>query len=459
MNPAQIAAKGIERKLNKNREKHDWEAGIRDKVLPAFHDFWEACDNPQYLYKVEKGGRNSSKSTHISIRIITELMKSPVSALVIRKVAETLADSVVEQLKWAISYLGVEDDWKESKSPLGLTYKPTGNRIIFRGADKPQKIKSIKASKFPIAILWIEELDEFRDEDEVDTIVKSVLRAGLPEGLRYSIFYSYNPPKRKSSWVNKKYNTQFLPKNVFVHHSTYLDNPHVSQAFLDDAVEDKQKNEHKYKWIYLGEPIGGGVVPFSNLVFRIITDAEVAAFDNIRQGIDWGYAADPFAFVRLHYDKTRRKLYLFDEIYGIKMSNREAAERIKKKGYHTVTSVADSAEPKSIDEVKTFDVKCVGAVKGPGSVESGEKWLDDLEEIVIDVARTPNAAREFENIDYQVDRDGNIRSKLEEKDNHTIDATRYAVEELIVEAPPPAEESYDTEPATYHAKKRGMFRR
>lgn len=400
---------------------------MSEKALPAFYDFWKACD--KYLYKVLKGGRNSSKSTHISIRIIYDLMKHPVNALVIRKVGNTLSESVFEQLLWAIDYLGVTKEWKVIKSPLGLTYLPRGNKIIFRGADEPAKIKSIKTSKFPITHLWIEELAEFKNEEEVDTIVNSVLRAELPDGLKYSIFFSYNPPKRKQNWVNKKYNTQFVSANTFVHQSTYLDNPYVSQTFREEAEGVKEKNEHKYRWIYLGEPIGGGVVPFNNLVFRTITDEEIERFDNIRQGIDWGYAADPFAFVRLHYDKTRRRLFFINEVYGVKLSNREAAEKIKAKECDDCSMTADSAEPKSIAEMKTYSLKCYGAKKGPGSVEYGEKWLDDLEEIVIDYKRTPNVAREFENIDYKVDKDGNIRSELEDTDNHTIDATRYACED------------------------------
>lgn len=402
---------------------------MSEKVLPEFYNFWRACENPTYLYKVLKGGRNSAKSTHISERIIVDMMKYPVNALVMRKVANTLSESVFEQLKWAIEYLGVEKYWKATKSPLGLIYKPRGNRIIFRGADEPEKVKSIKTSKFPIALLWIEELADFKSEADVDTIINSVLRARLPEGLKYSIFFSYNPPKRKQNWVNKKYNSQFISKNVYVHHSTYLDNPHVSDEFLFDAEESKVRNVHKYKWVYLGEPIGGGIVPFDNLVFRDITDEEVKCFDNIQQGIDWGYAADPFAFVRLHYDKRRRRLFFIGEIYEIKLSNREAALRIISNGWNDVPVTADSAEPKSIAEMKTYGIKCTGAKKGPGSVEYGEKWLGDLEEIVIDYKRTPKVAKEFENIDYQMDKDGNIKSKLEDQDNHTIDSTRYACED------------------------------
>ena len=403
------------------------EIKLSDKILPAFHDFWTAC--PSNLYKVLKGGRNSGKSTTIAQRIIYDVMKYPINALCVRKVGETLENSVFEQLLWAIENLEVEQYWQIRRNPLRLTYMPTKTQVIFRGADKPEKIKSIKTSKFPIAILWIEELDEFKNETEVDVIVNSVLRAELPLGLFYSILYSYNPPKRKQNWVNKKYNTQFLPQNVYVHHSDYMDNPYTSEAFQQDAEEARKNNEHKYRWVYLGEPIGGGVVPFDNLSFRDITDEEVEHFDNIRQGIDWGYAADPFAHVRLHYDKKRRRVYFLDEIYEVKLSNREAASRLIDKEYHQDTSIAGHDEPKSVAEMKSYGIKCKSAKAGPGSVEFGEKWLDDLEEIVIDYRRTPNIAKEFENIDYQVDKDGNIKSKLEDKDNHTIDATRYACED------------------------------
>lgn len=398
-------------------------------ITPKFQSFWKASNSRKYLRHVLKGGRASSKSTHVALKLIKDMMKYPVTTLCIRKVARTLEESVFEQLKEAIDMLGVADYWRVVKSPLQLVYLPRGNKIIFRGADDPMKIKSIKVSKFPIAFLWIEELAEFKTEEEISTIENSVLRAELPDGLFYAFYYSYNPPKRKQSWVNKKYESHMIPANTFVHHSTYLDNPHISKAFIEEAEHVKATRPDKYKWEYLGEAIGSGVVPFENLDFRRITDDEIKSFDNIRQGIDFGYGPDPYTFVRWHYDKTRRCIYAIDEHYGQKISNREAAAWIKSKGYQTQQTIADSAEPKSIDEMKDHGVRIKGAKKGPDSVQYGEEWLDDLEQIVIDPERTPNIAREFENIDYATDADGNPRPRLEDKDNHTIDATRYAFEE------------------------------
>ncbi|MEK5277669.1 PBSX family phage terminase large subunit [Paenibacillus sp. FSL H7-0735] len=408
---------------------------LSEIVTPQFKSFWQASNSHRYLRHVLKGGRGSAKSTHIGLKVVKDVMKYPVTALVIRKVARTLEESVFEQLKEAIEILGVSAYWRVLKSPLQLIYLPRGNKIIFRGADDPLKLKSIKVSKFPIAIMWIEELAEFKTEEEVTTIENSVLRAELPDGLFYAFYYSYNPPKRKQNWTNKKYESQFRQANTYVHHSTYLDNPHLSKAFLEEAEEAKSKGKIdkdglslRYKWEYLGEAIGSGVVPFDNLVFREITDDEIKSFDNIRQGIDWGYGVDPVSFGRWHYDKTRRRLYALDERFGVKISNRELAEWINARNYHDVVTTADNAEPKSIDEMKTYGIRIRGAKKGPGSVEYGEKWLDDLKEIVIDSKRTPHTAKEFEDIDYQTDADGNPRAKLEEKDNHSIDQCRYALE-------------------------------
>lgn len=401
---------------------------LSEKVTPKFQEFWRASNSHKFLRHVCKGGRGSAKSSHIAMKVIKDMMKYPVTTICIRKVARTLEESVFEELKEAIDRLGVSAYWKVMKSPLQLIYVPRGNKIIFRGADDPMKIKSIKVSKFPIAFMWIEELAEFKTEDEVTTIENSVLRAELPDGLFYAFYYSYNPPKRKQNWVNKKYESQFIPENTYIHHSTYLENPFISKAFIEEAEEVKRQRPLKYEWEYLGKAIGSGVVPFDNLTFRRITDDEIKSFDNIRQGIDWGYGVDPFSFGRWHYDKTRRRLYALDELYGVKISNREAAEWIKSKGYQSFATLADSSEPKSIDEMRGYGVNVRGAKKGPGSVEYGEKWLDDLEEIIIDPQRTPNTAREFENIDYMTDADGNPKAKLEDKDNHTIDQCRYALE-------------------------------
>ncbi|MFM1581222.1 PBSX family phage terminase large subunit [Helcococcus bovis] len=401
---------------------------LSELIPEKFHQVWKKALDPDVLHVVCKGGRGSGKSSDIAHIIIQLIMRHPVNAVAIRKVDNTLELSVFEQLRWAINEQKVSHLFKINKSPLKITYLPRGNYIAFRGAQKPERIKSLKDSKFPFAIAWIEELAEFNTEDEVKTITNSLLRGQLSDGLFYKFFYSYNPPRRKHNWVNKKYNSHKIPDNTFVHHSTYKDNPFIAKQFIDEALTTKEVNERRYKWEYLGEAIGSGVAPFENLEFRKITDEEMAILDNIRQGNDFGYANDPNAFVRWHYDKKKRRIYAIDEIYGVKISNRELAQRINDKGYSSTETMCDSAEPKSIDELRSLGLRVSPAKKGPDSVEHGERWLDDLDKIIIDPSRTPNIAREFESIDYQVDKDGNTKPRLEDTGNHTIDATRYAFE-------------------------------
>ena len=401
-------------------------------LLPKkFHSVWKASLDQNILHVVCKGGRGSGKSSDIAHIIVQLMMRYAVNAVCIRKVDNTLEQSVYEQLKWAISEQGVTHLFKFNKSPLRITYLPRGNYVVFRGAQQPERIKSLKDSQFPFAIGWIEELAEFKTEDEVKTITNSLLRGELDDGLFYKFFYTYNPPKRKQSWLNKKYESQFQPDNTFVHASTYKDNPFIAKEFIEEAEATRERSERRYRWEYLGEAIGSGVVPFDNLEFREITDEEAANFDNIRNGVDFGYATDPLAFVRWHYDKKKNGIYAVDEFYDQKISNRKLAEWLKKRGYSAEEIFADSAEPKSIAELRNdLDIPRVrGVKKGPDSVEFGERWLDDLDFICIDPKRTPKTAREFENIDYQVDKDGNPKPRLEDKDNHSIDATRYAFSE------------------------------
>jgi phage terminase large subunit len=399
---------------------------LADVILPAYYDLHKAVKS-DCLFVVCKGGRNSAKSSHIAIELILRRMKYNSHALVLRKYEKYNSTSVYEQLKWAIDILQVQAYWKMKVSPLELTYTPTGAKIIFAGGDDPTKIKSIKMSDMPITDLWIEEVAEFRTESDVTTITNSIIRAELPKGLDYKVFLSYNPPKQRQHWLNKKYETQFIPANVYLHHTDYRCNKHLGIQALDEIENCREHNQKRYDWEYLGKPIGSGVVPFSNLEFRKITDDEIKQFDNIRQGVDWGYGVDPLAFMRLHYDKTRRKIYIFDEYYGQKISNRQFAEWVLAKKYNDTMIYADSAEPKSVAEVLSYGIRCIGAKKGSGSVEYGEKWLDDLEGIIIDPDRCPNTAREFESIDYQTDKDGNARAKLMDKDNHSIDCARYAL--------------------------------
>lgn len=410
----------------------DIDIRISEKIIPSFYESWRAYKNPKYLNVYEKGGRGSSKSTTIAIKVIMNRMQTLSHALVVRKYAKTIRGTVRNQIIWALYHLEVQDSWEWSSSSNGemtMTYIPTGTKIFFEGADG-DKVKGWKTPDFPTTDIFFEEIADYKTDEELSSIKLSIVREILPEGYKYTFFHAYNPPKRRQSWVNKLCETQFIPDNMYVHHSTYLDNIYLPKEFRDMAEHTRMTDPRRYQWEYLGYPIGAGLVPFENLEFREITDDEFNAFDNFYQGNDWGYAADPNAFVVWHFDATRRRIFAAGEIYGVKISLEDLADKIIEKGWHRQTTTADSAEPRSISRMKTLGCKFTGASKGPGSVEFGEKWLDELESIIIDPKRTPNIAREFESIDYEVDRDGNVMSRLSGADNHTIDATRYAFESV-----------------------------
>lgn len=398
-------------------------------IAPTFAGVHNDIKRHRHTHYWLKGGRGSTKSSFIAVEILLGMMRDAgkgqyTNAIVLRRYGVTLRESVFEQIGWAINALGVAELWKSSVSPMSWTYLPTGQRIIFRGADEPTKVKSIKFAVGWAKYLWYEEVNEFEGAEKIRSINQSVLRGGTD----FFVFYSFNPPKAARNWVNQY--VAIERDDTLVHHSTYLTVPPqwLGEQFIVEAEHLKTVKPEAYRHEYLGEVTGTGGEVFSNITLRAITDEEISRFDNLRRGIDWGYAADPFAYNVCHYDKTRRRLYLFHEIHKVKLSNRAAAELIKDEaGNSRIT--CDSAEPKSIDEVRGYGLRVVGARKGPDSVEYGIKWLQDLEEIVIDPVRCPETAREFSGYELERDREGNFKAGYPDKDNHHIDAVRYACED------------------------------
>lgn len=395
-------------------------------VAPSFFQLHHQIGRHEATHFKLKGGRGSTKSSFISIEIILGMMQNAqANAMVIRKVGRYLEESVFEQLLWAIESLGVSHLWQPKYSPLGMTYLPTGQRILFRGADDPKKIKSSKLKHGYFAYIWFEEYDEFDGDEEIRTINQSLMRGGD----KFTVFYSYNPPKSINNWVNQDV---IIPRDdTIVHHSDYRTVPKewLGPAFLAEADHLARTKPTSYRHEYLGEVTGTGGQVFDNVVLRAITEEEIHQFDHIKRGLDWGYAADPLAYGVQHFDRTRRRLYIFREIYQAGLSNRKTAEMVQLENTSNSLIICDSAEPKSIAEMKSYGINIKGAYKGPDSVEYGIKFLQDLEEIVIDPSRCPNAAREFSTYELERDKNGNFKGSYPDKDNHMIDQARYALSE------------------------------
>jgi PBSX family phage terminase large subunit len=407
------------------------QVNLTDVIAPSFYGLhWDVFEGRHTYYKLA-GGRGSTKSSFISVEIILGMMQDAqegkyTNAVAFRRYKDNLHDSVYEQFVWAIDKLNVGHLWKQTISPLRLTYIPTGQVILFRGADKVKKSKSIKVSKGYIKYLWFEELDEFEGSEKIRSIQQSVVRGGE----KFTVFYSYNPPKSQRNWVNDP--VEWSRPDICQHHSTYLAVPRgwLGEQFITDAEHLKVTKLDAYEHEYLGKVTGTGAEVFRNLTNRKISDEEIKAFDRIRRGIDWGYASDPFHYTVNHYDKTRKRLYIFYEIHLVRLNNRKAATMVKEENTNNQEVTADSAEPKSIADFREYGVKTKPARKGPDSVDYGIKWLsDELEEIIIDAERCPNTWREFYGYELERDANGNLKADYPDKDNHSIDATRYSRED------------------------------
>ena len=327
------------------------------------------------------GGRGSMKSSFVSLTVVyLLLLEKNAHALVLRKVANTMRDSVYAQYLWALEQLGVQQFFDCKLSPMELVFRPTG---------------------------------------------QSTMRGGE----RFWNFESYNPPLSRDNWANL--DSALERPDRLCHRSTYLEAPRewLGEQFITEAESLRESDERAYQHEYLGLAVGTGGNVFEHLELREISEEEVKRFDRIYMGVDWGFAPDPFAFIRLHYDPARETIYLIDELCARRQTNTETARELLRRGYQDGIITCDSAEPKSVADYRSLGLNARTAVKGPGSVEYGMKWLQGRT-IVIDRRRTPEAWREFSGYEFERDRDGNFISGYPDRENHTIDAVRYALERM-----------------------------
>lgn len=425
----------MQEKEKKNNELQSYIVLPAKDIASSFVDINRSIDDREYREYYLEGGRGSTKSSFISEKIIEILENNPkMCVVVLRKIKDTLKDSVYSQLEWAIdtlseTYPRIKNDYKLTKSPLEITKQSTGQKIYFRGADDYGKIKSLKPPKdMYIGITWYEEFDQFAGMNEVRKINQSLIRGGDD----FIQLYSYNTPASSLHFVNVE---KIIPKKSrLVHLSDYRGVPKkwLGQAFEDEAEYLKEVNEKLYQNEYLGLMTGVGGNVFENIELREITDNEIKTFDYIYQGLDFGWFPDPLAWTKCSYNPNQRTLYIFDEFVVNKMSNQDVWEHLKteKKVTQDDLITADSAEPKSIGDFRMYGAMMRGAEKGAGSVEYSMKWLSSLNKIVIDNRRCPVSAQEFSTYEYQQDKDGNYITGYIDADNHCIDSIRYALNQV-----------------------------
>lgn len=422
-------------------------ATVEDFIAPCYLPLHEDIKAGQHLFYNLPGGRGSCKSSFVSLEIVDGIQSDPTglsNAIVFRKVAGTMRDSVFSQIAWAIDMLGVSHLWKATVSPMMYEYRPTGAQILFRGLDDVGKLKSIKPRRGVFRYVWFEEFSELRGPNFTRNVMQSVLRGQGPGAI---VFRTFNPPISANNWANVFIREPDEKAVTLLTDYTMIPPDWLGESFLYEAERLRDVNPKAYEHEYLGVPTGAGGEVFPNLEIREITDKEIEQMGYFYQGLDFGFAVDPAAFLRVSYDRKSDTVFFVDEIYKRHLSNKQLAEEIKKRrydrgggAYHSPILggvyeekqliTADCAEPKSIADMQAEDLKCIPCHKEPGCVSYRVKWLQHRR-IVIDPKRTPEAYREFVNYSYATDKDGNFLSELPDKDNHTIDACAYALDRLI----------------------------
>lgn len=401
---------------------------LPDIVGKGYATFWRFKGR----YRVVKGSRASKKSKTTALWFIVNMMKYPeANTLVVRKTFRTLKDSCFTELKWAVHRLKVDAWWDFKESPLEATYKPTGQKIYFRGLDDPLKVTSITVDVGVLCWAWLEEAYEVMKEDDFNILDESI-RGEVPEGLFKQWTITFNP-WNEHHWLKKRF-FDHPDDETLALTTNYMCNEWLDAADIKVFEDMKKRNPRRYAVAGLG---GWGIV--EGLVYE---NWKEQAFDHTDEawqkehpniiscfGLDFGYTNDPSTLFCGLLDQKEKRLFVFDEMYEKGLSNKRIAETINGMGYGKERITADSAEPKSIDELKSLGLRVKGAMKGKDSVKNGIQWIQDLEIIIH--PRCVNFITEISNYTWDQDRFGNKLNEPIDDFNHLMDAMRYALEKYI----------------------------
>lgn len=395
---------------------------LPDIVGRGYGTYW----NYKGRYRVCKGSRASKKSTTTAMNLIYRIMEYPESnALVVRKTYRTLLDSCFAQLKWAVNRLGVKDYFDFKLSPLEIIYKPTGQKILFRGLDDPLKVTSVTVDVGSLCFLWIEEAYEIMSESDFDMLDESI-RGEVPKGHFKQITLTFNPWNERH-WIKRRFFDK-VDKDVLAITTNYTCNEWLDRSDLNVFERMKENNPRRYQVAGLGNwGIVDGLI-YENFEERQFTLEEIKDYKTVA-GLDFGYTNDPTAFFIGFLDKKDSILYVWDEMYSKGLSNKKIYENIKNMGYSKEKITGDSAEPKSIDELKGYGLRIKGAKKGKDSILNGIQWIQDLK-IVIH-PRCNNFLTEISNYQWDKDKFGKALNRPIDDFNHLLDAMRYALEDDI----------------------------
>ena len=390
----------------------------------GYKSFWQS----KHRYLIVKGGRGSKKSTTAALKIVYTMMKMPLAnALVIRRVFNTLRDSCFQQLKWAVQRLKVAHLWKFNLSPLEAVYLPTGQRIMFRGLDDPMSITSITVDKGYINLVWFEEFYQVEKEDDFNKIDMSI-RGEMEPGYYKQIIMTFNPWSEKH-WIKRRFFDN-PDSNTLALTTTYKCNEWLGADDIALFEAMKKNNPRRYRIEGQGE---WGVS--EGLIYDNVHESEFDVTEISKRagtvsifGLDFGYTNDPTALICGIVDEKAKELYIYDEHYQKAMTNSDIAKMIKYKGYAKEQIIADSAEPKSIEEIRRAGIPRIKeAAKGKDSIRNGIQLIQDYKIIVH--PKCENTLIELSNYVWD-SKDGVLINKPIDNYNHLMDALRYGMERI-----------------------------
>ncbi len=396
---------------------------LPDVVGKGYGTFWRS----KYRYEALKGSRRSKKSKTMALRTIYRIMKYPDSnMLVVRKTYRTLKDSCFTELKWAIKRLHVEHLWQIKESPLELTYIPTGQKIYFRGLDDPLKITSIAVEVGVLCWMWIEEAYEITKEDDFNTLAESLL-GDCPEHLWKQFTLTFNPWSDRT-WIKARFFDVEDP-DVLALTTTYRCNEWLSPDDLKEFERIKRQNPRRFAVVGNAEwGVSEGLI-YERWKEEAFSLSDLPKDVQSAFGLDFGYTNDPTALFCGFISLEQKRLYVWDEIYKKGMSNKAIYNDIVRMSYAKEKITADSAEPKSIDELKGLGLRISGAKKGKDSINNGIQWIQDLEIIIH--PRCVSFLTEISSYQWKVDKFNRKLNEPEDDNNHLMDAMRYALEGFI----------------------------
>lgn len=402
------------------------EISMQELVGKGYAEFW----NFKGRYVACKGSRASKKSKTAALWIISHIIQYPeANAIYIRKTERTLKDSCYSDCKWAIHRMGLDDWFVCRLSPLEIEYRPTGQRILFRGCDDPLKLTSISVPKGFLCWAVFEEAYEINKESDFDMIDESI-RGEVPDGYFKRVFVLLNPWSEKH-WIKKRFFDTPDNDNKLSLTTNYKCNEWLTEDDIRIFEDMKQRNPRRYAVAGLG---GWGVADgliYENWKEETFDVNEISKRSGVVSafGLDFGYTNDPTAFFCGLLDIENKQIYVFDEIYEKAMSNKKIAETIRSMGYGKERIIADSAEPKSIDELKALGIRAKGAAKGKDSIKNGIQWIQNFEIIIH--PKCVNFITEISNYTWAEDKFGTKLNVPVDDFNHLMDAMRYALERYI----------------------------